>query len=353
MESRVFISHSSEDETIVSLFVDHILCSGSGLKPNDIIYTSRDDSGITNGEDIPLAIKTGIKNSCLFFMMVSDAYRKSEVCLNEMGAAWMRDDLPKKIILLPGTGFDRIGWLMSLSKGTRIVDEEGLDAIHDQVMAILSTRVQTATWNRAKSRFLGELRKEMDHLLPVTSRPQVEDETMDILDCKDQFEEHMKEHKRILEVLTQATIQYKDRLNETTKKWKSIQNTGRAMTTTQVRGLMGIVAKETNALSEVYEQNTSLRKEHFAKALDYAISLQRSTVMTDPVKNENTVSMRGMIDSMVDTKKSLELMKASLDSVPNLDKTFQQAKKRLKLAIDDMVETITSSIRTANEFLLI
>ena len=142
-------------------------------------------------------------------------------------------------------------------------------------------------------------------------------------------------------------------MNKTTEKWKSIQSGGRGITTAQVRGLMGIFAKETNALSEVYEQNTSLRKEHFAKALDNAIYLQQSAVMTDPVKSENSLAMRGMIDSMVDTKKALELMRDSLERVPNLDKLFQQAKKRLKQAIDSLVETISSSIRTANEFLLV
>ena len=157
MGKKVFISHASEDKQIVSLFVDQILCAGSGVNIEDVIYTSRDDSGVVNGYDIPSCIKDGIKQAAIFFMMVSEKYKESEVCLNEMGAAWMRDELPKKILLMPGSGFNKIGWLMSLSKGTELSDSSGLDALHDQIIDILSTRIQTATWNRCKEVFLNKL----------------------------------------------------------------------------------------------------------------------------------------------------------------------------------------------------
>ena len=86
MGKKVFISHAAIDQQIVSLFVDQIICFGSGISIEDVVYTSREDSGIINGDDIPLSIKDGIKECMLFFMMVSDGYKKSEVCLNEMGA---------------------------------------------------------------------------------------------------------------------------------------------------------------------------------------------------------------------------------------------------------------------------
>ena len=116
---KIFISHALKDKEIVSLFVDKILVLGSGVSLEDIVFTSREDTGVINGEDIPEAIKSGLKESALFFMMVSEAYKDSEVCLNEMGAAWVMDDLSRKIILLPNTGFEKIGWLMSLKKGTK------------------------------------------------------------------------------------------------------------------------------------------------------------------------------------------------------------------------------------------
>lgn len=191
--AKVFISHASADEEVVSLFVDSILCSGSGLNREDIFFTSREDTGVQNGDDIPSAIKDGIRCCEMFFIMVSEAYRKSEVCLNEMGAAWMRDDLPKKIVLLPGVGFNSIGWLMSLKKGTQMTDEEGLDSIHDQVMVAFSTRVQTSTWNRSKRKFLQDIENLSAISVPVVPRKEMiseSDDEMDYLDYQDQFSFH-------------------------------------------------------------------------------------------------------------------------------------------------------------------
>ena len=61
MPKRVFISHASEDEPIVTLFVEKILQAGSDVKISEITYTSQEDMGITNGDDIPESIKAGIK----------------------------------------------------------------------------------------------------------------------------------------------------------------------------------------------------------------------------------------------------------------------------------------------------
>ena len=75
MSKRVFISHSSQDKEIVSSFIENILVAGCGLRQEDIMYTSCEDMGVGNGEDIPMAIKKGIQECQLFLMMVSEHYR--------------------------------------------------------------------------------------------------------------------------------------------------------------------------------------------------------------------------------------------------------------------------------------
>ena len=60
--------------------------------------------------------------------MISTNYKKSEVCMNEMGAAWALDKQTVPI-LLPNISFNKIGWLTSLNKAIKIDDSEGLDKL--------------------------------------------------------------------------------------------------------------------------------------------------------------------------------------------------------------------------------
>ena len=53
--------------------------------------------------------------------MISSNYKKSEICLNEMGAAWALD---KRIIpiVFPDVDFESIGWLLIAKKGFKLND---------------------------------------------------------------------------------------------------------------------------------------------------------------------------------------------------------------------------------------
>ena len=357
MSSIVFISHASSDEKLVSLFVDLILCSGSGLTPERIVYTSREDTGVMNGDEIPQSIKDGIRRSSLFFMMVSEAYRASEVCLNEMGAAWMIDDLPKKIILLPGIGFDRIGWLMSLVKGTRITDEDGLDAIHDQVMDALSTRVQTSTWNRSKRQFLKEIEKETAIILPSVSHKESDSEPdgeeLDFLDYRENYELNLGYCNTFLKEIVDALVLYNDRLNEGMAQQNHIQQGNNVLSTKQIRSVLENVAHESDSLSIVLETNSPLLDDHFAIAIESVIMLQKSGFGDDSSKDDSRTACRSLVEAMVGARDSLTKMKKTMDGFPDLDKTFKKSRKRLQAAIDGLTDVLSSCIRNANEIQVI
>ena len=109
-QKNIFISHSSKDKAIVQLFVDDVLQLGAGIKPEQIFCTSIEDMGIKNGDDIRKHIHQNIKNADYSFLLISNNYKKSEICLNEMGAVWAYGN-NVKLYLLPNTNFDCIGWL--------------------------------------------------------------------------------------------------------------------------------------------------------------------------------------------------------------------------------------------------
>lgn len=153
----VFISHSSNDAAIINAFKTHILIAGIGLTDNNIICTSFEETGINASDNIPEYIKDNIENSQVVLCMISQNYRHSEVCQNEVGAAWA---LKKKIIqiVLPDSTFDNIGWLMNLDKAVKIDKSYSLDNLQGNLCDFLSLQIKSAKqWNPHKDNFLSAL----------------------------------------------------------------------------------------------------------------------------------------------------------------------------------------------------
>lgn len=127
---KIFISHSSKDKQIVDIFVDKLLHLGLQIDPNDVAYTSREETGVGTGEDIRKFIKENISTCDFVFFMISENYKKSEICLNEMGAAWATDRTVIPLVF-PNLSFDSIGWLYNVRKGLLLNDPDALDSIFD------------------------------------------------------------------------------------------------------------------------------------------------------------------------------------------------------------------------------
>lgn len=70
--------------------------------------------------------------------MISSAYKQSEVCLNEMGAAWA---LNKSFIsvLLPETGYDKLGWLANLQKAIKINQTDQVMSLCQRIVKLNKT----------------------------------------------------------------------------------------------------------------------------------------------------------------------------------------------------------------------
>ncbi len=129
-KNYIFISHSSKDKVIVNSFFENIIRLGLDISKNDVFYSSHPSTGISTGEDIPDSIKDALNKMTLFIQYISDDYKASEVCLNEMGAAWIK--LPKnRIITLkaPNLGFSDLGFLNIQRIGLCIEKKEDLLAI--------------------------------------------------------------------------------------------------------------------------------------------------------------------------------------------------------------------------------
>lgn len=133
---KIFISHSSEDKELISSFIENVLILGLGLTQDDIAFTSHEIYGVEPGDKINQYIKENISAAEVVLFMISDSYKKSEVCLNEMGAAWALD---KSFIsvLLPYVGFEKLGWLTLYEKGIQIYEKNHVVSLCQKITELL------------------------------------------------------------------------------------------------------------------------------------------------------------------------------------------------------------------------
>lgn len=155
---KIFVSHSSRDKEIVSEFCDRILRLGIGINANDIFCTSIEDMDIKNGEDIRNHIKDNIQSADFSFLLISDNYKNSDICLNEMGAVWTNDG-NVRYYLLPDTGFDKIGWLCDTKKAEQLTSEIALDKLYKELTTFYKLDEAFETWSKQRVTFIKNVSK--------------------------------------------------------------------------------------------------------------------------------------------------------------------------------------------------
>ena len=153
---KLFISHSSKDKEIVSEFCDRILRLGIGISPDDIFCTSIEDMNIKNGEDIREHIKDNILSADFSVLLISENYKKSEICLNEMGAVWANDN-NVRYYLLPNTTFNQIGWLCDTKQAEQLIDHVALDKLYNELTNYYKLERRIETWSRQRVTFVNSI----------------------------------------------------------------------------------------------------------------------------------------------------------------------------------------------------
>jgi hypothetical protein len=124
-EGKIFISHSVRDKDLVNKFCDLILNNALGINLEAGIFnTSLDGSKPTSGEDFRDRIKSELVNSKAVLQFISNNYKNSEVCLNEMGASWVLSDNVIPLIIERGE-FD-VGFINSTTQQIQLWDRNQL-----------------------------------------------------------------------------------------------------------------------------------------------------------------------------------------------------------------------------------
>lgn len=188
---NIFISHSSKDKLIIESFVNNVLRLGCGINDDNIFCTSIEGLGIKTGEDFRKHIKEKLLKSDIIFIMISENYKESEVCLNEMGAAWSVEN--KKIfqLVFPNLNFDSLGLLMNIKQAAKLDDSGALDELFEELSLLFETKNKISRWNVHKTQFIKSL-----------SNPK--EQKADAIFSTSFFEDFLKEHVNINKLMLKA-----------------------------------------------------------------------------------------------------------------------------------------------------
>ena len=158
MSYKLFLSHSSKDEKVVNAFVSFMY--KIGLTEKDIVCSSVPETKIAIGNDIYAYLNQLISDENIYAIyFLSDNYYASPVCLNEMGAVWLRkaDSLS---ILLPGFDFNDIQGVVERNKvGIKLGTCDNMTkAAFNEFLKILNDKFgihpNQTHWENARDEFL-------------------------------------------------------------------------------------------------------------------------------------------------------------------------------------------------------
>lgn len=163
MSRKIFISHAVYDKEIADAFVDVILHGALSVPINEIFCVSTDGTKIKSGDDWRDSIKTNILSAKINFLLISPNYKESEVCLNEMGAAWMTDAIVLPLIIDP-INYKTVGVIQEPNQIEKLLDEKSLDRIRDIVqeeLEIKTSLIKSDRWTAKKKEFLLRVKKHL------------------------------------------------------------------------------------------------------------------------------------------------------------------------------------------------
>jgi len=169
---KIFISHSSKDKIIADAFVEQILISGCGISEKDIFCSSIEGLGIRTGNDFREHILNELLGADYSFLLISNNYKKSDICLNEMGASWAINSLEVKPFLFPNIEFNSIGTLYSVKQASKLNDGYALDELFEEITTKYNINKSITRWNKYKSNFLETVEKyRIDNLINISPSP--------------------------------------------------------------------------------------------------------------------------------------------------------------------------------------
>jgi hypothetical protein len=174
---RIFVSHASKDKPLVEFFVEQVLRLGLEVATDDIFCTSLEGMGIRDGDDFREEIRLRLEGARLVLLVVTPNYKASEVCLNEMGAAWASNK-PVIALAVEPIDYKSVGVFMEPTQIPKLSDAISLSNLKDRITKELGLPgTKTDLWDAKKKAFLSGLKAKVAEcqFSTILSRREIDD----------------------------------------------------------------------------------------------------------------------------------------------------------------------------------
>lgn len=351
--ARLFISHSSLDDKIVNLFKDVILKEGLGFTDEDIAYSSRVETGVTLGYSIPQFIKENLKTCDYVFFMISDNYRRSEVCLNEMGAAWALDKIVKPFLLYH-TPFKAIGWLYDKNLCADIDNGEILDELHDELKERYGLKVKTSVWNRKKAEFVEKVSEldgpvEVENQITITTveNDEPEEGPLGFLDYRERFDDANREFVENVEILTQEFNNLRDfvKIKDT-----ELRNAKSKPNSVQIsKSIVIEIAKRMNKLSRAIKDQLPIIDKKYCEIIANAKGMYGIPELGGQLKSAQRDSLMELVNKIESAKADFNKTRKTINELYEIEQSQIIAKKKMSSQIGEIIRHFSNWVDLTNE----
>lgn len=163
-KTELFVSHSSKDFLVYDSFVQFM--ANVGVPRERIFCTSTPGTHIYTGSSLYKELRKRFNNeNMIFIMLLSNNYYSSVVCLNEMGAAWVKQ-VDTQFFILPGFSFDKVEGVVKEDEKTGIsladINEMTVERLYDfkhMIEQRFGFRIEERLWEREREAFLRQVKK--------------------------------------------------------------------------------------------------------------------------------------------------------------------------------------------------
>ena len=118
------------------------------------IFCTLDHTAIRTGEDFRNVIIDNMTVCDDIICLISENYRKSEVCQNELGAAWALKGKHILPIKFPRLSFNEVGFLNVVKQVADITDKSKLDELYEELTTFYKLQVDWKNYNKHKEDFV-------------------------------------------------------------------------------------------------------------------------------------------------------------------------------------------------------
>ncbi len=107
-----------------------------------------------SGKDWREQIKKNIEVADIVFLIITQNYKKSEICLNEMGAIYFNDNIKHIPLIISPINNESIGVLFETEQYESLEEEASLERIKDIITEKDSNKIKGDYWDKHKKDFV-------------------------------------------------------------------------------------------------------------------------------------------------------------------------------------------------------